>query len=70
MTILTVIVIIFQLWALIDILRNEFTGYNKIIWLLIVILLPLLGIIFYYFIGRGQKVFEIESKANTVQHKS
>ena len=52
MTILTVVTIIFQLWALVDILKNEFTGYNKIIWLIVVILVPLVGFILYYFIGR------------------
>ncbi len=47
---------IFVVWTLIDVLRNEFTGYNKIIWLLTIIMLPPLGSILYVFIGRGQKV--------------
>jgi hypothetical protein len=50
MTFLGVAILIFQIWALIDILKNEFTGYNKIIWLLAVIFLPLAGTILYYFI--------------------
>mgnify|MGYP001588468895 CR=1 FL=1 len=35
----------FVLWliALVDILRNEFTGYNKIVWLLAVVFVPLIG---------------------------
>jgi len=44
------------IWALIDILKNEFTGLNKIIWLLLVIFLPLVGVICYYFIGMKQKL--------------
>ena len=44
------------IWALIDILRNEFTGTNKLIWLLLVIFLPLLGVICYFFIGMKQKL--------------
>ncbi len=59
MTILTVATIIFQLWALVDILKNEFTGYNKIIWLIVVILVPMAGFILYYFIGRDQKMTRI-----------
>ncbi len=47
---------VFWLWVLIDILKSEFTGSNKIVWLLAVILLPLLGAVLYWFIGREQKV--------------
>jgi hypothetical protein len=44
------------IWALIDILKNEFTGMNKLIWFLLVIFLPLVGVICYYFIGMKQKI--------------
>ena len=44
------------IWALIDILKNEFTGLNKLIWLLLVIFLPLIGVICYYFIGMKQRL--------------
>lgn len=49
---------IFIIWliALIDILRSEFTGYNKIIWILVVLFVPLLGAILYFAIGRKQKL--------------
>jgi type IV secretory pathway TrbL component len=42
-------------WALIDVLKSEFTGNNKIIWLLVVIFIPLIGILAYYFVGTKQK---------------
>lgn len=48
----------FWLWALVDILKNEFTGSNKIIWLLLVIAVPLIGVILYYLIGREQKILD------------
>jgi heme/copper-type cytochrome/quinol oxidase subunit 2 len=51
-------VIILWISALVDVLKNEFRGYNKIIWLLALILLPVLGMIFYFCIGRGQKIAE------------
>ncbi len=53
---LVLLVIVVPLIALIDILRNEFTGSNKIIWLLVVLLLPILGSILYFVIGAAQKV--------------
>jgi hypothetical protein len=42
--------------CLIDILRNEFTGHNKIIWFILVLFLPLVGSILYLFIGIDQKI--------------
>lgn len=46
------------LWiiALVDIIMHEFTGSNKIIWLLAVIFVPLIGMVFYFFIGRSQRM--------------
>jgi len=42
--------------CLIDILRSEFTGNNKIIWFLLVLFLPVVGAILYFFMGTDQKV--------------
>ncbi len=42
--------------ALVDILRSEFTGANKIVWLLVVIFLPVIGFLLYFLIGRNQKI--------------
>jgi hypothetical protein len=42
--------------ALLDILRSEFTGYNKLVWLLVVIFFPLIGSLAYFVFGRKQKV--------------
>lgn len=47
---------IFWLWALIDILKNDFTGSNKLIWLLLVLFIPVLGFVLYFLIGRRQKI--------------
>jgi membrane protein DedA with SNARE-associated domain len=44
--------------ALIDIVRNEFSGNNKIVWLLVVLLGNFLGAILYFIIGRKQKLSE------------
>ena len=48
----------FLIWliCLIDVLRNEFTRNNKIVWFLVVFFLPVIGSILYYFIGTDQKI--------------
>ncbi|MFT6873672.1 MAG: cytochrome bd-type quinol oxidase subunit 2 [Roseivirga sp.] len=43
--------------ALVDIIRNEFNqSHNKLVWIIVVILLPVIGSVLYYFIGRKQKI--------------
>lgn len=43
--------------ALIEVVRSEFqTKEDRIIWLLLVILLPLVGTILYFAIGRKQRI--------------
>lgn len=44
------------LWTLVNILKNSFTGNNKIIWLLVVLFIPPLGVILYATIGYKQKI--------------
>ncbi|MDN3618743.1 PLD nuclease N-terminal domain-containing protein [Polaribacter undariae] len=42
--------------ALVDILKNEFKGNNKIIWVLVVLFANFFGAILYFLIGRKQKI--------------
>jgi len=42
--------------ALLDILRSEFAGNNKIMWVLIVLFMNIIGSILYFLIGKNQKI--------------
>ena len=55
-SLITVAAFALWIWALVDILKNEFTGSNKITWLLAVIMIPMVGMILYWLIGREQKI--------------
>ena len=48
--------VILTIIALIDILKNKFNGNNKIVWILVVLFTGLLGAIFYFVLGRKQKL--------------
>ena len=54
--IILLVFILLPIIALIEVLRNEFTGSNKLIWVLVILLFPLFGAILYFAIGRGQIV--------------
>jgi hypothetical protein len=49
---------IFLLWifALVSVLRNDFEGNDKIVWLVLIIFLPFIGSILYFAIGRSKRV--------------
>lgn len=42
--------------ALIDILKNEFRGNYKLIWIIVVLFGSFIGAGLYYLIGRGQRI--------------
>ncbi len=53
--------LVLWLYALVDILRSEFKiPSNKIIWLLMLMFIPFLGMIFYFVFGQKQKEEEEE----------
>jgi len=54
--IIALIILLFPIIALIDILKSEFSGNNKITWVLLILFLNLVGVILYYALGRRQKV--------------
>jgi len=58
--IITLLVILFifllPLLALISALMSDFPGNEKILWVLIILLLPFLGSVLYFLIGRNQRI--------------
>ena len=44
------------IYCLIDILKNKFTQNDKLIWILVVILIPFIGSLLYLFIGKNKKL--------------
>ncbi|SFV34944.1 PLDc N-terminal domain-containing protein [Thermoflavifilum thermophilum] len=44
------------IWTLVDILRSRFdSDTTKLIWVIVIILLPVLGMILYWIVGREQR---------------
>ena len=42
--------------ALVDILRHEFNGNNKLVWILVIFFFNLFGVLLYFMIGRNQRI--------------
>jgi hypothetical protein len=54
---LGILCFIFWVWMLIDCLKNpRLQGTEKLIWVLVIIILPFLGSLLYFFIAKEQSV--------------
>ena len=52
-----VLVLIGDIWALINILQSSAANDKKLLWVVVVVLLPLVGLILWFFLGpRGGRV--------------
>jgi hypothetical protein len=45
------LVLVGDIWAIINILQSSVSNEKKLIWIIAVVLLPLLGLILWYFLG-------------------
>lgn len=52
-----ILVFIADVYAIIQILNSSAKGAEKLVWSLVVFLLPLVGLIIWYFAGPGKKPF-------------
>jgi len=50
------LVLLFPLLALISVLKNDFPGNDKIIWVLVIIFLPFFGSLLYFMVGRSRQL--------------
>ena len=54
--ILGVLILAGDIWAIVNIFQSSASNERKLLWILVVVLLPLLGLILWYFLGpRGGK---------------
>lgn len=51
------IILVADIYAIVQILQSSATGQQKLIWALVVFFLPLAGLIAWYFAGPGKKPF-------------
>lgn len=56
-SILSLIILILDIYAMVMILQSSAKTGAKLIWFLVVLLLPLLGLIIWYVSGPGKKPF-------------
>lgn len=50
---LGLLILIADIYAIIKIIQSSASGFKKLIWVLIVIVLPIIGLIAWFFVGPG-----------------
>lgn len=51
------LILVADIYAIIQILKSQARGVEKLLWVLAVFFLPILGLIVWYFAGPGKKPF-------------
>jgi len=59
--ILILVGIVIPIIALIDVLRNDFTKNNKLIWILVILFTGLIGTLLYLMFGTKQKINNLKT---------
>jgi hypothetical protein len=57
--IIGIITILLIIWALIGILQSSASPVEKLIWVIIILVIPLVGFLLWYLIGPGSKAFPL-----------
>jgi len=48
---------VFWIWMLIDAIQNpSLVGNQRIVWVLVIIFVPCIGALIYYFVGRSKRI--------------
>ncbi len=54
-----IITLLLVIWALIGILQSSASPVEKLIWVIVILVLPLIGFVLWYLIGPGSKAFPL-----------
>lgn len=49
---LSLIILILDIVAIIDVIRSSMDTGKKVLWIILILVLPIIGLILYFFIGR------------------
>ncbi len=50
--IVSLVVFVLDIIAIVDCVKSSMDGGKKVLWIILILLLPLLGLILYYLVGR------------------
>ncbi|MBN1258062.1 MAG: PLDc N-terminal domain-containing protein [Planctomycetes bacterium] len=52
MNIIGLIVLILDIIAIIDVVKSSMSGGKKALWIILILILPIIGLVLYYLVGK------------------
>jgi len=49
------IILVLDIWAIVQLFKSRASSLEKLLWTILIIVLPVVGLIIWYFIGPGNK---------------
>lgn len=49
---LSLVILVLDIVAIIDVIRSSMDTGKKVLWIILILVLPIIGLILYFFIGR------------------
>jgi len=49
---LSLVILVLDIVAIIDVLKSSMSTGKKVLWVLLILILPVIGLLLYFFIGR------------------
>ena len=54
-SIIGLVILILDILAIIQVVKSAMTGGKKVLWIVLILILPVIGLILYYLIGKKSK---------------
>ena len=51
-SLLSLVILILDIVAIVDVFKSSMTTGKKVLWILIILILPVIGLLLYFFLGR------------------
>ena len=51
---LSLVILVLDIVAIIDVIRSSMDTGKKVLWIILILVLPIIGLILYFFIGRKE----------------
>ena len=51
-SLLSLVILVLDIVAIVDVLKSSMTTGKKVLWILIILILPVIGLLLYFFLGK------------------
>lgn len=49
---LSLVILVLDIIAIVDVIKSSFAGGKKALWIILILVLPIIGLVLYYLVGK------------------